>query len=62
MIDAKILEITWIPKIFSVSSMMEKLSIDFFIHTFHFSVEVNIELIPLELPLIVRCHRDVIRH
>jgi hypothetical protein len=49
-------------KILSVASMMEKLSLDCLIHTFHFSVEVNIELIPLELSLIVRCHRDVIRH
>jgi hypothetical protein len=41
---------------------MAKLLLDFLIHTFHFSVEVNIELIPIELSLIIRCHRDVIRH
>jgi hypothetical protein len=62
MIDVECSEITWILEILSVSSMMEKLSLDFLIHAFHFSVEVNIELIPLELSLIVTCHHDVIRH
>jgi hypothetical protein len=41
--------------------MMEKLSLVFLIHTLHFFVEVSIELIPLELSLIDRCHHDVIR-
>jgi hypothetical protein len=48
--------------ILSVASMMANLSLDCFIHTFHFFVEFNIELIPLELSLIVRSHRDVIQH
>jgi hypothetical protein len=49
-------------RMFNVSSMMANLSLDCLIHTLHFSIEVNIELIPLELSLIIRCHRDVIRH
>jgi hypothetical protein len=38
---------------------MAKFSLDFLIHTFHFSIEVNVDFIPLELSLIVKCHRDV---
>jgi hypothetical protein len=41
---------------------MAKFSLDCLIHTFHFAIEVNIEFIPLELSLIVKCHRDIIRH
>jgi hypothetical protein len=62
MIDAQCLEIKWIPKIFSVAYVMEKLCIDCLIHIFLFFVEVGIELIPLELSLIVICHHDVIRY
>jgi hypothetical protein len=39
--------------------MMAKLSLDSLIHTFYFSIEVNIELIPLDISPIVRFHRDV---
>jgi hypothetical protein len=42
--------------------MMAKLLLDCLIHTFDFSIEVNIEIIPLELSLFVIFHRDVIRH
>jgi hypothetical protein len=56
------LRISWICRVVDVSSIMAKFSLDCLIHIFHFSIEVNIEFIPLELSLIVKFHRDIIRH
>jgi hypothetical protein len=41
---------------------MAKFSLDCLIHTFHFSIEINVEFIPLEFSFVVKCHRDIIRH
>jgi hypothetical protein len=42
--------------------VMAKFSLDCLIHTFHFAIEISVELIPLELSFVVKCHRDIIRH
>jgi hypothetical protein len=40
--------------------VMAKFSLDCLIHTFHFAIEISVELIPLELSFVVKCHRDII--
>jgi hypothetical protein len=45
-----------------IVSVMAKFSLGCLIHTFHFAIEISIELIPLELSFVVKCHRDIIRH
>jgi hypothetical protein len=41
---------------------MENFSLDCFVSTLHFSVEINIDLILFELSIVLRCHRDIIHH
>jgi hypothetical protein len=41
---------------------MAKLSLDCLIHTFHFAIEISVELIPQEFSFIVKYHQDIIGH
>jgi hypothetical protein len=42
--------------------LMTNISLDFFVHTQHLSIEINIDIIPFELAIVLICHHDVIRH
>ena len=53
---------TWICRVFNITFIMAKFSLDCLLYTFHFSIEISIELIPLELSFVVKCHQDIICH
>jgi hypothetical protein len=43
-------------------SLMANISVDYLVHTLHVSVEINIELIPFALSVVLRYHHDIIHH